>query len=365
MTLIFDVWPNGVKRLSAGTAAYAKVRPMTDCAVLDSFLETRARAASKTGSRVAIAAIVLCLSAIAAAQSYPVGPVRVIVPDVPTSLTYISARLVALKLTDALSADVIVENRAGAGGTIGTAAVAKAAPDGQTLLVISDSHATNLHLFRNLKYDTVADFAAVSLLARAPLVFVVNPNVPARTVSELVRLARAKPGALDFATLGPGSQSRLLMEMLKLEARVEVTSVPYRGAGQALPDLVGGRVDAMFQTVPGVAALVKAGRLRALAVTSETPSSELPGVPVMKEYYPDYVAQFWVGMLAPAKTRLAIIARLNAEVVKVLRTEELKTRFGNLGLEAVGSTPGEFDRWNHLEMERWGRVIRAQKITIE
>jgi tripartite-type tricarboxylate transporter receptor subunit TctC len=315
--------------------------------------------------RLAFAAVVLGLWAVAAAQPYPAGPVRIIVPDAPTSLTDISARLVALKLTDALSEDVVVENRAGVGGTIGTAEVAKAEPNGQTLLVISDSHATNLHLFRNLKYDTVTDFAPVSLLARVPLVLVVNPNVPARTVSELVHLARAKPGAVDFATFGPGSQARLLMEMLKLEARVEVTNVAYRGAGQALADLVGGRVDATFQTVPGVAALVKAGRLRALAVTSETPSAALPGVPVMKEYYPDYVAQFWVGMLAPAKTPPAIIARLNAEVVKVLRSEELRTRFGNLGLEAVGSTTSELDQWIHLEMERWGKVIRSQKITVE
>jgi tripartite-type tricarboxylate transporter receptor subunit TctC len=309
--------------------------------------------------------MVLGLWAVAAAQPYPAGPVRIIVPDAPTSLTDISARLVALKLSDALGENVVVENRAGAGGTVGTAEVAKAAPDGRTLLVVSGSHAVSLHLYRNLKYDAVADLAPVALLSRAPLVLVVNPNVPARTVSELVQLAKAQPGAVDFATLGPGSPARLLMEMLKLEARVNVTSVPYKGEGQALADLVGGRVDAMFQIVPGAVALVKGGRLRALAVTSDAPSAELPGVPVMKNNYPDFTAQFWVGMLAPAKTPPAIISRLNSDVTMLLGSEELKTRFGNLGLETVGGTPGESGQWITREMERWGRVIRAQGIAIE
>lgn len=281
----------------------------------------------------------------------------------PTSLTDISARLVALKLTDALGENVMVENRPGAGGTIGTAEVAKAAPDGRTLLVVSGSHAISLHLYRNLKYNAVADLAPIALLSRAPFVLVVNPNVPARTVSELVRLAKARPGAVDFATLGPGSPARLLMEMLKLDARANVTSVPYKGEGQALADLVGGRVDAMFQIVPGAAALVKGGRLRALAVTSDTPSADLPGVPVMRDNYPDFLAQFWVGMLVPAKTPPAIIARLNSDVTTLLRSEELRTRFGNLGLETVGGTPGEFEQWLKREMERWGRVIREQKVT--
>jgi len=315
--------------------------------------------------RFVFAAMVLGLWAVAAAQPYPAGPVRIIVSEVPTSLTDISARLVALKLTDTLGRSVVIENRAGAAGTIGTAEVAKAAPDGRTLLVVSGSHAINQHLYRNLRYDTVADLAPVALLSRAPLVLVVNPNVPARTVSELVQLAKARPGTVDFATLGPGSPARLLMEMLKLEARVNVASVPYKGEAQALADLVGGRVDAMFQIVPGAAALVNGGRLRALAVTSDAPSAELPGVPVMKDSYPDFTAQFWVGMLAPAKTPPAIIARLNTDVTMLLRSEELRTRFGNLGLETVGGTPGEFGQWIGREMERWGRVIRSQGITIE
>jgi tripartite-type tricarboxylate transporter receptor subunit TctC len=203
------------------------------------------------------------------------------------------------------------------------------------------------------------------MLVRTPLVLVTNRWVPAKTVKELVQLAKSKPGTVTFASVGPGSPTRLLMEMLRLEARVDVTNVPYKDAGLALIDLVGGQVDAMFPTLPSVAAHVASGRLRALAVTADTPSAALPGVPLMKDDYPGFVAQYWVGLVAPAKTPPAIIARLNSDIVKVLRSEELKTRFGDLGLETVGSTPDDFGQSLKEELERWERVIRAQKITIE
>jgi tripartite-type tricarboxylate transporter receptor subunit TctC len=299
------------------------------------------------------------------AQPYPVKPVRIITPGVPFGLTDISARLVALKVTETLGEQVAVQNRVEAGGTVGTAAVARAAPDGYTLLVVDDSHTVNPHLFRNLDYDTIADFAPVSLLARTPLALVVNSHVPARSLMGLVQLAKAKPGLVTFATTGPGSAARLMMEMLKLDAAVSVTNAPYEDAGQALTAVAGGRTDALFITVPGAGDHVASGRIRALAVTSETPNPALPGVPLMKDAFPAFVAYFWIGMLAPAKTPPAIVARVNADVVKVLRSEELKTRLGNLGLETVGSTTGEFDQFLKREVERWGRVIRAQKITLE
>ena len=301
----------------------------------------------------------------AIAQSYPAKPVRIIVPNAPSGLADVSARIVAAKFSEAFGQQFIVENRVGAGSTLGTAAAVRAAPDGYTLLAVFDSHATNLHLFKNLDYNTVTDLAPISLLVRGPLVLVVNPGVPAKNVSELIALAKSKAGALNFASVGPGSPARLLMELLKLEARVDVTNVPYKGAGGAITDLIAGHVDAMFPTVSTAAPHVRSKRLRAIAVTSEKPSAALPGVPVMMSVYPNFRAESWVGLLAPSKTSPEIIARLNAESAKVLAHVDAKSRFAELGLETVGSTPAQFDQWIKTEIERWGRVIRAQKIVLE
>ena len=308
------------------------------------------------------AAALTMAAATAPAQPYPARPVTVITSGVPFGLTDISARLVALKVTDTLGQPVAVQNRVQADGTAAGAAVARAAPDGHTLLVVDDRHTVNPHLGRNIPYDARGDFAPVSLLTRAPLVLIVNTHVPARTVAELAQLAKAKPGLVTFAAMGPASSARLLTEMLKLDARVSVTGVPYGDAAQALAQVAGGGTDAIFTTLPGAAEHLKSGRVRALAITAEAPSATLPGVPLMKDAYPAFVVYFWVGMLAPAKTPPAIIARLNADVVKVLRSEELKTRLGDLGLEAVGSTPAEFEQWLKLEFERWGRVVREGKV---
>lgn len=316
------------------------------------------------GGAIACAALALT-AATAHAQQYPTGVVRVITPGVPFGLTDISARLVALKVAETLGQQVIVQNRTEADGTAGTALVARSAPDGHTLLVVDGSHAVNAHLFKNLDYDALADFAPVSLLARVPFALVVNAHVPAKSLAALVQVAKAKQGFVTFATTGPVSPARLAMEVFKLDAGVSVTGAPYEDVPQALSGVSGGRTDAIFATVPAVSEHVGSGRIRALAVTSDAPSPALPGTPVMKDTYPAFVIYFWVGMLAPAKTPAAIVARLNADVVKVLRSEELKTRVGALGLETVGSTPDEFGQLLKREVERWGRVIRAQKITLE
>ena len=300
-----------------------------------------------------------------AAQTYPSRTVRVIVPNAPTGVADVAARIVAVRLSETLGQQFVVENRVGAGSTIGTAAAVKAAPDGYTLLVVFDSHAKNPHLFKNLEYDTVADFAPVSLLVRGPLVLVVHPGVPVRTVKDLVQLAKAKPGAINFASVGPGSPARLLMEWLKLEARIDVANVPYKAAGIALPDLVGGHVDAMFPTVSSAVPHLKSNRLRAVAVTSEKRTPVVPGTPAMSETFPGFVAESWVGLLAPAKTPPEIIARLNTEAVKVLGQPEMKARFAELGLETAGGTPAQFDQLIRTEIMRWGRVIREQRITLE
>jgi tripartite-type tricarboxylate transporter receptor subunit TctC len=301
----------------------------------------------------------------APAQPYPGRPVRIIVPNATSGLADICTRLVAAKLGESLRQQFLVDNRPGAGGTLGTAAAVKSAPDGYTLLAVFDSHASNPYLFRNLPYDTLADLAPISLLARGPLVLVARNGLGATSVAEFVRLAKARPGAINFATVGPGSPARLLMELLKVEAGIDVTMVAYKGAGLALGDLVGGQVDAIFATSPSVSSHLKTGRLRALAVTSARRSAFLPGVPAMSETFPDFVSEAWVGLLAPAKTPPEIVARLNAEVAKVLELPDTRTRFAELGLEASPSSPEDLDRWIRSEMLRWGRVIREQGITLE
>jgi len=323
-----------------------------------------------TRARHALAGLALAILAAAGSpqawgQSYPGKPVRIIVPNATSGLADICARLVAAKLGESLGQQFIVENRPGAGGTLGTAAAVKAAPDGYTLLAVFDSHATNPHLFRNLPYDTLADLAPISLLVRGPLVLVVRQGLSAASAGDFVRLAKSRPGAINFAVVGPGSPARLLMELLKIEAGIDVTMVAYKGAGLALGDLVGEQVDAMFATVPSVSSHMKAGRLRALAITSARRSAILPGVAAMSESYPGFVSEAWVGLLAPARTPPEIVARLNAEVVKILELPEMKARFAELGLETAGGTPAQLDQWIRAELERWGKVIREQKITLE
>ena len=318
------------------------------------------------GLAFALGGLALALGATAVlAQTWPTRPVRVIVPNATSGLPDIAARLVAVRLADALGQQVLVENRPGAGGTIGTAAAAKAAPDGHTLLAVFDSHATNPHLFRNLPYDTLADFQPISLLVRGPLILVVHPGLGPTSVEELIALARAKPGAINFASVGPGSPARLLMELLQIEAGMAVTNIAYKGAGLALADLVGGQVDAMFATVPSIRPHWRSGRLRALAITSAQRSVIAPGVPAMSEFFAGFTAESWVGMLAPAKTPPDIVAKLNAEVEKILAQPETKERFSDQGLDTVGGAPALLDAWIRAEMERWGKVIRAQKITLE
>jgi tripartite-type tricarboxylate transporter receptor subunit TctC len=296
---------------------------------------------------------------------WPARPIRMIVPNAPSGLADITARLVSARLADALGQPVLVDNRPGAGGTIGTAAAVKSSPDGHTLLAVFDSHATNPHLFRQLPYDTLADLAPVSLLVRGPLVLVVNPGVPARNAKEFIAIARARPGVINTAVVGPGSPARLLAEMLTLNTGVRITQIPYKGAAGALSDLIGGQVDAMFATVPSIAGHLKSGRLRALAVTSEKASPALPGVPPMNATVPGFEAEAWVALLVPVKTPAEIVARLHAEVVRMMAIPEMRERLAEQGLEPVGSTPAEADRWIRTQSERWGKVIRAQKIVIE
>ena len=345
-----------------------------------------------------VAVLVLGLAtSVAGAAEYPVRTARIVVPYVPGGSTDILARLLAQKLTDALGQQFIVDNRPGAGGNIGAAIVAKSSPDGHSLLMATNgTHAinpslyksmpfdavkdfapvilvaqvplllvTNPHLFRQIEYDTLNDLAPISLLVRGPLVLVVHPRLPVKDTRDFLRLARSQPGAINCATVGPGSPSRLLVELLRLPAGVELTQVPYKGAAPALTDLVGGHVEAMFATVPSINAHWKAGRLRALAVTAEKGSAALPGVPAMSAVVPGFVAESWVAAFAPAKTPAEIVAKLNGEIVKALNQSDVRERFAEQGLDTVGSTAAELDARVRAELERWGKVIRARNITVQ
>ena len=309
--------------------------------------------------------LLACIAGTALAQSYPSKPVRMIVPNAPGGLADTAARLVSGKLSESLGQQFVVDNRVGAGSTIGTQAAVRATPDGYTLLTVFDSHATNPHLFGKLEYDTLADLAPISLLARGPMLLVATPKLPVSNVQEFVKMAKAKPGAINFLTVGPGSPARLFMELLKSSAGIDVTMISYKGAGPAMADLMSGQVDVMFGTIPTVGNLVKSGKLRPLAITSAKRSDFAPGVPALNEVIPGFRAEVWVGMFAPVKTPADIIARINAETVKVLATADLKARFAEQGLETVGSTPAQLDQWLRFEMDRWGKVIRDNKITLE
>jgi tripartite-type tricarboxylate transporter receptor subunit TctC len=302
----------------------------------------------------------------AVAQPYPSRPIRLVVPFTAGGGTDITARLVGQKLGERLGTSIVVDNRTGAGGIVGTEIAARAAPDGYTLVLVSSSHAINPSLHRRLPYDTVKDFAPVTLVVLSPGMLVVNPAVAARTVKEFVEFVRARPGQLTYGSAGNGTPVHLSMELLKSIEHVDIVHVPYKGAGAAIPDLLGGQIAAMIPSAASVVPLVKAGRLRALAVTSRTRTAAAPDVPTMIEAgVPDYDAASWYGLLAPAGTPRAIIARLNAETVRVLRMSDVRARLVGQGLDPVGDTPQEFAAKIREEILKWGRVVQASGASID
>lgn len=312
-------------------------------------------------------AVLLCcaLAANAAAQQYPSRPVRMVVPTAPGGVTDTSARAIAPALSQLLGQPIVIDNRAGAGGVPGTDAVAKAAPDGHTLLAVFDSFISNPHVFRNAPYDTIRDFAPISLMIRGPQLVVVHPKLGIQTFSEFLAQAKSRRAPLNYATAGAATSSRLSVELFRATANVEATLVHYKGGGPALNDLLGGHVEAMIASAGLVLPSVKAGRLTVLAVTSKGRSALVPGVPAVSEFFPQFEAQSWVGLLAPAGTPRAIVQRLNTEVNKLLATPEQQARFTALGYEIVGSTPEQFGAWIRAETAKWSKLIRERGITAE
>jgi tripartite-type tricarboxylate transporter receptor subunit TctC len=301
----------------------------------------------------------LAIAPVAAQDNYPSRPIRVIVPFSPGGAVDGPTRVVAQELTKRLNQQVVVDNRPGAGATIGTEAVAKSAPDGYTLLLASQTNAISATLYPKLSFNPIDDFAPVSLIGREPGVVVVNPALQVKTVQELIELARAKPGQIDYASSGNGSGQHLFAAQLFSMAGVKLNHVPYRGSGQATTDLIAGVVTVSVPGLAGMLPHIRSGKLRALAVTSAQRSPQLPDVPTLAESgYPSYSAYVWLGLLAPKGTPAPIIERLNREVLAVLGSSEVKSYMANASIEALGSSPAEFGTFFRAERDTWARVIK-------
>jgi tripartite-type tricarboxylate transporter receptor subunit TctC len=301
-----------------------------------------------------------------AADPWPSKPIRMIVPFPPGGSTDILGRAIAAKLQEALGQPVVVENKPGAGGSIGATEAARAPGDGYTLLMGHiGTLAVNPSLYPNLAYDPRKSFVPVALVARVPNVLVVNPQVPAKDVAELIALAKAKPGQLRYASGGNGSAAHLAMEYFKLRAGVDVMHIPYKGTAPAVTDVLGGQVEITMTGVPAVAAHVKAGKLRALGVSGAGPVATLPGVPPIASTIPDFEAIQWYGVVAPAGTPSPIVERLNAEINRALASPELRGRLATEGADAAPGTPAAFGDLIGSEIARWKPVVERANMKPE
>jgi tripartite-type tricarboxylate transporter receptor subunit TctC len=313
-------------------------------------------------------AVAACLSGSidVSAQTYPEKPIRFVVPFAPGGSTDFLARLVGQKLTEAWRQPVIIENRGGGGGTIGADVVAKAAPDGYTILLTAISHATAVGFYRKLPYDLTSDLQAVSLIATQPNALTVHPSLPARTLKELIALARAKPGELAYSSSGNGSAQHLMGELFASLAKVNMIHVAYKGTAPALTDLMSGQVSASFQPVINAAPNAKAGRIRMLAVTGPKRSLTAPDVPTMMEAgMPQYNVVAWYGVHAPGRTPKPVVDALSREIARILATADLRERVLSQGMDPAPNTPEQFSALVKSEVARWSKVIQDAGIKAE
>jgi len=301
---------------------------------------------------------------LAAGTDYPARPIRILVPSTPGGSVDMLARTVGNHLAERWGQSVVIDNRSGAGGTIAGELAARAAPDGYTLMMGTiAATATNVSLVRKLPYDPLRDFAPITLVAEQPLMLMVHPSVPVRSVEELIQLARAKPGQLTFASAGNGTGGHLSAELFRMMTGVDMVHVPYKGIAPALTDTISGQVTMSFSSLISGAPHVKIGRLRALAVTSARRSAAMPEVPTLAEAgVKGYASSTWYGLLAPRGTPRAIVLRLNTEVVALLKRPDVRERLLADGAEPIGNTPEEFGAFIKAEIERWAKVIRAAGI---
>jgi len=305
--------------------------------------------------------MLLSLAAIHAdAQTYPSRPIRVIVPFPVGGIADIYTRIIGAKVAESWGQPVLIENRTGAGGNIGADLVAKSAPDGYTIGIGSvGTHAVNVSLFSKLPYDPVADFAPIALVAEADALLVVHPSVPARNVAELIALARAKPGALSFASAGPGTTSHLAGELFKSMAKVDMLHVPYKGNTPAITDLLAGQTSLLFATMPTVLPHARAGKLVALASCSAQRAAATPELPTVAETLPGFDVANWVGLFAPAGTPADVVGRWNREVLRVMQAPEMRGRLAGEGARFTPMTPQQFGAYVKGEIARWTPIVKA------
>lgn len=315
----------------------------------------------------AAAALALAFGSVAAlAQNFPTKPMTIVVPASPGGAIDLAARLIGQKFTEAWGQPVVIDNRAGATGIIGTDLVAKSAPDGHTLALVASSHAINPSMVKKLPFDTIKSFEPVVLTHVVPLMLVVSPSVPAKSVTELVAYGKAHPGELSFASSGSGGAPHFSGELFKTMAGLDMVHVPYKGSTLAHPDLLSGRVSLMFDTVAAINTQVKAGKVRALAVTTARRASVAPNVPTMAEAgMPGYETSTWGGLLAPAGTPKPVVAKLNAEVNRILAMPDVRQKLLDAGIEPGGGSPQQFTDFIVHEMGKWGKVAKDAGIQPE
>jgi len=309
--------------------------------------------------------LLLSVSVQATAQVWPSRPVRMVIPLSPGGFADVPGRILASRLSASLRQNVFVENRPGAGGTIGADFVVKSAPDGYTLLFTGTPHVISPWIYKKLPYDPLKDFEPVALVASGPYVLVVNPQLAVNSVRELIAAAKAQPGRIDYASSGNGSAQHLVSALFTSMAGIQLNHVPYKGSGPAMQDLLGGQVRVSFAGIPNVMPHVKAGRLRALAVSTPQRSPDLPDVPTVAEAgVPGYEATLWLNLAAPGGTPPAIVQRLHGETVKALQDAELRKSFRSAGVEASPLGPQELAVFMRAEYEKWGRVVRETGATV-
>ena len=306
------------------------------------------------------AATVFAVASATAQAAYPSKVIKIIVPFTAGSATDIMARIVGEKLTTSMGQPVVVENRPGAGGTLGASQVAKSEPDGYTLLVVSTGHVVNPALYANLNYDTLGDFVGVSPLAAVPSVLVVGAGSPIKNVAELIATAKAKPGQLNYASAGVGSATHVNAEKFRAQANIQVTHIPFKGTPETIVEISAGRVDFMFTPVLSSIPSIRDNRMRALAVSTAKRSSALPDIPTVAEAgLPGFVFDFWIGLLAPAKTPKAIVNKLNAEVRNLLQQPDVKDKLSKLGADPMPMSSEQFDAYIKEEFTTLGAVMKS------
>ena len=315
---------------------------------------------------LSVSSACLCVLYVSAsAQGFPAKPIKIIVPFGPGGFTDVAARILQRELAPAIGQPIIVENKPGAGSTIGTTEVAKATPDGYTLVMVSTAHVISPHLYKSMPYDPINDFTPVMKLAEGPYVLVVHPSLPVKNVTELIALARSDPNRIDYASSGNGSAQHLVGALFTTMAKAPMNHVPYKGSSQAMNDVIGGQVKVSFVGVPNALPNLAVGKLKALAVSTKKRYGDLPDVPTLDEAgVPGYDATIWLGLLAPPGTPRDVVMKLNTSITRILSTPEAKKLMTSAGVDVATSTPEEFGALLRSELDRWGKVVRETGATV-